>query len=143
MEYITVREAAKKWEITVRQVQNLCGQGKVPGTAHFNRSWAIPENTEKPLDSRFKKTGEQKETTEGLLQFAPGRDEFLASVVERFPYAIALFTPDGTLTYANDAYFKSFYIVDRMKVLGKLNLLQDEITRNSGLTEFASKALKG
>jgi AraC-like DNA-binding protein/PAS domain-containing protein len=143
MEYLTAAEAAQKWGIEVRQVQNLCIQGRVPGAKRFNRSWAIPAETGKPVDSRSKKRREAVSGDDGILQFAPDKNEYLAKVVEHFPYSIAIFRPDGTLTYANDAYLKAFFVNDRMQVLGKLNLLQDEITRNSGMVELAEKALKG
>lgn len=50
--YITVQELAKKWDINERTVQSMCGDGRIPGAVKFGRSWAIPENTVKPIDHR-------------------------------------------------------------------------------------------
>ncbi|OPX90492.1 MAG: hypothetical protein A4E52_00801 [Pelotomaculum sp. PtaB.Bin013] len=54
MEYMTVKEAAAKWNITSRQVQLLCSKGKIPDVIRFGRSWAIPVNSDKPKDGRKK-----------------------------------------------------------------------------------------
>ena len=42
MEYITVKEAAKKWGVTARRVQILCSQEKIKGAVRFGKSWMIP-----------------------------------------------------------------------------------------------------
>lgn len=56
MEYMTAKEAAKKWAITPRRVQVLCAQGKIPGAVRFGVTWAIPKDAMKPKDGRFKTT---------------------------------------------------------------------------------------
>jgi len=53
--YMTAKEAAEKWGITVRRVQVLCAQDKIPGTIRFGDTWAIPNGAEKPADRRYKK----------------------------------------------------------------------------------------
>lgn len=55
MEYITVREAAKKWNVTERWVQKLCEENRVKGVIRFSRVWMIPKNTIKPVDRRLNK----------------------------------------------------------------------------------------
>lgn len=52
MEYITVREAAEKWDISERLVQKYCAQGRIPGAKKFGVSWEIPAETDKPGDPR-------------------------------------------------------------------------------------------
>ncbi len=54
MDYMTAKEAAKKWEITPRRVQVLCAQGKIPGAVRFGVAWAIPKDAVKPKDGRYK-----------------------------------------------------------------------------------------
>lgn len=51
-EYMTVREAAKKWEITIRAVQLMCTNKRIDGVVRFGKSWAIPINAERPVDGR-------------------------------------------------------------------------------------------
>ena len=50
--YISVKEKAAEWGLTLRQVQYLCSQGKIPGALRFGRSWAIPADADKPTDGR-------------------------------------------------------------------------------------------
>ena len=53
MEYLTVRETAKKWNLSIRMVQQFCIAGRIPGAQKFGNSWAIPADAEKPQDPRF------------------------------------------------------------------------------------------
>ena len=53
MDFISVREAANRWKLSERRVQKLCEDGRIAGVFRFGRSWAIPKETEKPLDMRF------------------------------------------------------------------------------------------
>ena len=52
--YITIRELAYKWNITVRRVQKMCSDGDIPGAIKFGNAWAIPDNVDKPKDKRVK-----------------------------------------------------------------------------------------
>lgn len=54
MEYISVKDAAKKWKISERRIQKLCSESRIEGTIRFNGVWAIPQNAEKPSDKRRK-----------------------------------------------------------------------------------------
>lgn len=53
MNYISVSEAAKKWNISLRQVQRLVSNNRISGTRKLGKSWMIPAEAEKP--SRRKK----------------------------------------------------------------------------------------
>lgn len=52
MEYIAVREAARRWSISERLVQKLCAQGRIDGAEKFGGSWRIPASARKPSDPR-------------------------------------------------------------------------------------------
>ena len=52
MEYLTVRETARKWNLSDRMVQQFCTAGRIPGAQKFGNSWAIPADAEKPQDPR-------------------------------------------------------------------------------------------
>ena len=54
MGYITIQDAAKKWEISERRIQVLCTQNRLKGARKFGRYWAIPDDLEKPDDARVK-----------------------------------------------------------------------------------------
>lgn len=51
---ISVKEAARRWNLTERRVSGLCKNGSIPGAIKNGRSWEIPEIAEKPADSRIK-----------------------------------------------------------------------------------------
>ncbi|MCI8672520.1 MAG: helix-turn-helix domain-containing protein, partial [Lachnospiraceae bacterium] len=40
--YMTVKQAAEKWEISDRRVRILCAEGKVSGAIREGRRWMIP-----------------------------------------------------------------------------------------------------
>ena len=48
MEYITVKDAAAKWQVSQRRVQILCSQGRIKGAYRFGKSWMIPEKAVLP-----------------------------------------------------------------------------------------------
>ena len=52
MTYITVREAAEKWQISQRLVQKYCAAGRIEGAKKFGVSWLIPNTAPKPQDPR-------------------------------------------------------------------------------------------
>ena len=52
MEYITAKEAAQRWEISVRLIQQYCTDGRIPGARKFSGAWAIPADAQKPVDPR-------------------------------------------------------------------------------------------
>jgi len=43
MNYITVKEAATKWNVSTRRVQILCSQDRIKGAYRFGKSWMIPD----------------------------------------------------------------------------------------------------
>lgn len=47
---ITVKEAAKKWGVTTRRVQDLCKQGRIPGAQRWERTWMIPQDALYPTE---------------------------------------------------------------------------------------------
>jgi len=51
---MTAKEAAQKWNITVRRVQVLCAQGRIQGATRLGNIWAIPKDAKKPNDARSK-----------------------------------------------------------------------------------------
>ena len=66
MQYRSVNEIAKKWNVSERSVRNYCAQGRVNGAFLTGKTWNIPENAEKPERSNKKK--EQPITLLDILQ---------------------------------------------------------------------------
>ncbi len=56
MDYITAKEAADKWDISLRSVQAYCIDGKIPGATRIANAWVIPADAEKPKRAKTKKT---------------------------------------------------------------------------------------
>ena len=50
MAYISVADAAKKWNLSERSVRNYCAIGKIPNAVLAGKAWQIPEDAEKPTD---------------------------------------------------------------------------------------------
>ena len=54
MEYLSLKQTAEKWGITVRRVQVLCSQGRIPGATKIESFCVVPKEAEKPRDQRVK-----------------------------------------------------------------------------------------
>jgi len=54
MEYLSVKETAQKWNISVRRIQALCEQGRIEGAMKVGNAYIIPNNSHKPEDRRKK-----------------------------------------------------------------------------------------
>ena len=52
--YISVAQAAEKWQVTPKRVQVLCSEGRIEGAQRVGNQWTIPETAEKPQDARKK-----------------------------------------------------------------------------------------
>ena len=50
MEYMTIKETAEKWNLSVRRVQTICNEGMIDGAMKFGNTWAIPKDAAKPAD---------------------------------------------------------------------------------------------
>ena len=46
--FMTTKEAAEKWDISVRQVQNHCKNGRIKGVVRDGTNYLIPQNAIKP-----------------------------------------------------------------------------------------------
>jgi len=66
--YVQAEVMAKRWNVSLRQVQYLCKMGKIEGVSKFGNTWAIPENVPKPTRTGMLKPGrkpkEQQSTQE-------------------------------------------------------------------------------
>ena len=66
MDYISVAQAAEKWELSERSVRNYCAQGRVDGALLTGKTWHIPADAVKPERTNSKK--EQPRTLLAILQ---------------------------------------------------------------------------
>ncbi len=76
-DYITISEAAEKWGISVRQVQNLCKSGGIDGVVRFGHAWMIPKNAPKPIDGRTREARKNKAAQSNVNLPMPRKSPFL------------------------------------------------------------------
>lgn len=99
MEYLDVRETAKRWGITERRVTLLCRSARIKGAKKSGKAWLIPNNTELPPDGRTKAASNSEKansehTTVGYTPRGAGNsayDEF-CKLYQKAPENVA-FTP--------------------------------------------------
>ena len=102
MQYITASQAAEKWEITVRRVQDLCRSNSINGAVRWGRDWMIPADAHRPGDRRRKAENQTVETTAQLpranpaiamsnIYHIPGSADTVAESLSPRPAAKALF----------------------------------------------------
>ena len=71
MEKITAKEAALKWNTSVRRVQDYCKLGKIPGAELFGKNWMIPADALRPVDGRRREARNEKEQARELAARRP------------------------------------------------------------------------
>lgn len=54
MDYMTLKEAGQKWNVTPRQVNYLCSGGRIPGAVKMAGVWLLPKAADKLADKRRK-----------------------------------------------------------------------------------------
>ena len=54
MKYLSVLQTAKRWGISSRRIQVLCGEDRIQGAVKIGNRWAIPDDEPKPADARIK-----------------------------------------------------------------------------------------
>ena len=52
MDYISIKEASKKWKISDSRIRVLCREGRIEGAVKIGRNWSIPSHSAKPIDAR-------------------------------------------------------------------------------------------
>lgn len=55
MDYMTLKEASEKWNISPRMINYYCSEGRIPGAEKKGTIWLIPKDAEKPIDGRRKR----------------------------------------------------------------------------------------
>ena len=74
--FISVKDAAKLWGITDRQIYNLCRNGRIKGATKVGRSWMIPGEIEKPVDLRVKTGAYRKPAKHKRLPLPVGVSDY-------------------------------------------------------------------
>ena len=53
MDFVTAKEKATEWNISLRRVQGFCEQGRIEGVQRLGKVWVIPQNARRPTDLRY------------------------------------------------------------------------------------------
>ena len=71
---MTAKEAAEKWNVSLRSVQGYCKTGRIPGAERFGSSWMLPRDAQKPADCRRRGESERPKERGRLLRRSPFLD---------------------------------------------------------------------
>lgn len=74
MKYISVGDAAKKWNVSERSARVICLNARIPGVIREGKSWKIPEDARKP--QRKKRAG--KVSTDLLTRLKQEKDSAIS-----------------------------------------------------------------
>ena len=53
VDFVTAKEKAMEWGISLRRVQTFCEQGRIEGVQRMGKIWIIPKNAKRPGDMRY------------------------------------------------------------------------------------------
>jgi len=62
MDYMSVRQAADKWSISIRRIQTYLKDKRIEGAMLLGHSWMIPAGAKKPADPRMERNSDEKKS---------------------------------------------------------------------------------
>ena len=60
MEYLSAREIAEKWGVSMTMIRRYCTQGRIPGAVYRDGIWRIPEDAIRPTRTVLEYTSESE-----------------------------------------------------------------------------------
>ena len=60
MEFLSAKETAQEWGISLRRVQKLCEQNRIHGVQRLGKIWLIPKEANRPSDMRYTVSKDQE-----------------------------------------------------------------------------------
>jgi len=81
---ISVKEAARQWNITERRVAELCRNGRIKGAMRQGRNWQIPADALKPADKRIRSGYYRKNQKSSCLPLPIGVSDFRLAQAEYY-----------------------------------------------------------
>ncbi len=93
MDYLTVKETSKLWNISERRIIYLLNNNRIPGAYKTGRRWNIPKDASKPMDKR---TSYSKEHSDKKIMVIAGINseigkELAKILIEKGFYIIGLY----------------------------------------------------
>ena len=87
MKYISVREAADKWDISQRQVAALCSEQQIAEATMVRNIWLIPASAQKPTDvRRLRYSKPNVQIIKPFLKWAGGKGQLLKEIEQYYPF---------------------------------------------------------
>ncbi len=114
MEYISTIEASEKWGVSLRQVQRLLADNRIPRAKKYGRSWMIPGDAEKPADPRREKNPPVQSLSSELVH-----------VIEATSLPMPIHNPDAILNTVKEERI-------RLQYEGELAYLRGDFARVMG-----------
>ncbi|WP_242834069.1 helix-turn-helix domain-containing protein [Desulfitobacterium hafniense] len=157
---MTVKEAGEKWGLGSRIVTLYCAEGKINGAVKKGNLWLIPEDAVKPEDRRRKKASIKEETGSAvsqdiydLYEQSKHQDswpfeslyenkELFAQIIKHFPYPLHICAPDGTMLFANEAFFEFVKSPTRELIKGN-NIRNNPNLDRWGVKDFVRRSYQG
>lgn len=89
MEYLTIHEMSKKWNMKERKITALCREERIAGARKIGKEWMIPNDSLKPIDKRTKEFEKQiiefnREKTTIPYTISNSEEKILSSYVEKY-----------------------------------------------------------
>lgn len=81
---ISVKEAARRWNITERRVAELCRSGRIEGVVRQGRSWQLPADSLKPADKRIRSGSYRKNQRSSCRPLPIGVSDFRLAQAEYY-----------------------------------------------------------
>jgi len=81
---ISVKEAARQWNITERRVAELCRSGRIEGVVRQGRSWQLPADSLKPADKRIRSGSYRKNQRSSCRPLPIGVSDFRLAQAEYY-----------------------------------------------------------
>ena len=81
---ISVKEAARQWNITERRVAELCRNGRIKGAMRQGRNWQIPADALKPADKRIRSGYYRKNQRSSCMPLPIGVSDFRLAQAEYY-----------------------------------------------------------
>ena len=85
LQYITSKEAAKRWNVSQRRVSILCAENRIPDVAMLGNMWIIPYDAKKPEDARRAKPQKHSEATHPFIKWAGGKGQLISVLKNNLP----------------------------------------------------------
>lgn len=119
MNYISTKEAAAKWSVSLREVQRLLSEGRLPGAKKYGNCWMIPANAQKP--SRRRKGFHESNGSQNRQHC---QIDYLTCVLLSAVYPMPNNDPDSVLDSLPDEKYQAQYAAELSYLRGDFDAVK-------------------